>query len=214
MLFFTKYKPLQTDYDKTVEQNKYLERQQDTNHKYIVKLRNEIYDRDVIIKERENRIDEIANELDESKRREKEALQKLNNLTLEEIISYITAYYGVDISEVEIVKYDNEIRVAFKESLVRDVASTITKLESANVQLSVYEKEVFEYDLLVSDYEYKIDLLNKQDSLNVNNYNLEKDKNKNLQTLIDNRNKKIKSLTTQRTVIGGIAVVVIVIALI
>ena len=214
VMYFVKVRPLQDDYTKQLEKNYAMEVQQDANNRAVNELEYSLYAKDKIILERNDRISEMANEIDEANKREKEAFKKLQNLSLEELIDFISNYYGISPSDIEVIAHNNEIRITFKEPLVRQVVNTITKLEYVTTELNLYKDQSKEYECLMESYIDKIELINRRDSLNVDNLRLEKEQNTGLENIIDNRNRRIKSLTTQRTILGGVVVVVLVIALI
>jgi septal ring factor EnvC (AmiA/AmiB activator) len=98
--------------------------------------------------------------------------------------------------------------------LIHEWSYTIEKLESTQITLKTYQKQANEYSLLVDGLENKINLLEAKDSLLNSSLNASENKNTVLQDIIENRNKKIKQIKTQRNIVTGVAVLVIVISLI
>jgi len=82
-----------------------------------------------------------------------------------------------------------------------------------NIEMTTNRSLLDEYKCIVANYEAKDSLYAQKDSLHLKDIGLEKEKNTTLKDLLDNRNAKIKSITTQRNVIGGIAIAVIIIVL-
>ena len=211
--YFFKYKPLEEDYNRAKQENKELSIRQDSKNRKIIDLQTDIYVKDVKIKERENTINSLRDDSDKIEDSYNNEIEELKNITLEEAVEIILDYYNVDGSNATIINYQDSIQIAFKPLLVHRWTYTLAKLESRNMEVSALQNQVLEYDSLIYDYQDKVQLLEKQDSLTNENYNLEKEKNGKLQEIIENRNQKIKSLKIQRNAAGIIVGVVIVLAI-
>ena len=211
--YFGYVKAIKVDYELTKGKNRELTYTQEVNNKSIIGLKTDLHLKDVIIQEREASINSLYNDIDKIHKDYENKIEELKDITLEEAIDIIINYYGYTNEDVEIVTYENEIRVLFKPSLVHEWTYTLVELESRNNELSAYFNQVIEYDSLICDYIDKVNLLEEKDSLQFANYELEVEKNSNLEEIVANRNDLIKSIKVQRNILGVITGIVIVLAL-
>jgi len=210
---FRVMKTVKVEYNDLRKKNNALSYTQDVNQKKIIHLQTDIHLKNITIQERETTINSLRNDIDKIHLDYEKKIKELEDITLEEAIDIIINYYGYTTEDAKIITYENEIRIAFKPSLVHEIPKTLIKLESANIEIETYQNQVIQYDSLICDYIDKITLIEERDSLNLVNYELEKDKNGNLNKIIAERNKKIKSIKIQRTTLGIVTGVVIVLAL-
>ena len=211
---FKKMNSLKVEYQTLQDENKRLSYAQDVNQKKIINLQTEVYTKDITIKERESTIKSLKEDINKIHSDYENKIKELQDITLEQAIQIIIDYYGYTTADIEIIEYENEIRVICKPFIAHDWVNTLTKLESRDMEVIAYQNQVIEYDSLMCDYIDKINLIEQERDLQLANYELEREKNSNFQKIIDARNKKIQSIKLQRNVIGGVAVVVIVLALI
>ena len=176
-------------------------------------LKDSLIIKDAEINHHKERISELKMENANLQKKLEDRLDELSDMNLEEILNLLREYYDTDSTEIKIATHDSIITVSVQPRLIRLWANDFTMLESKTTEILGYQKQVSEYELLVYDYESKIDL---QDSINVVNENIikkEREKNTNFQNIIDNRNKKIKSLKIQRNAAGVIVAIVIILAI-
>lgn len=199
------------DYENVLDKNKKLTEQIVSNENSLKVLKDSLIIKDAEISWSNEKISEQDNYIKSLEVQLQEDLDNLSNMSLEEVLEYILNYYGTD--KATLITHNNELKVVIQEPLVREWSNTITKLESRNIELSGYKDQILTYEELMCQYIDKVDMLERSDSLLNNSLDLEQEKNTGLQQIIDNRNKMIKSLKVQRGILGGVVVVVIVVAL-
>jgi len=177
-------------------------------------LKDSLIIKDAEINYRKEKISELAKENSKPKIKLEDRLRELSDMSLEQILNLLRDYYNTDSTEIFITTSNNTILVTIQPRLAREWANTITKLESRNIEVSGYKKQVLEYDLLITGYESKIGMLDSINVLNEGIIKQEREKNANFKELLDNRNKKIKTLKLERNAAGVIVAVVIVLAII
>lgn len=212
ILYFTSISKNNVKYDDLLSKNTQLTEQIETNNYNLLILKDSIAIKNAEINYSNERIHEQQNYIKSLESKLQEDLDNLTNMSLEEVLDYILNYYGTN--NAELITHNNTLQVVIQEPLVREWSNTITKLESRNIEVLGYKDQVNNYETIMDQYIGKIDLLEQSDSLLRNSLDLEQEKNTNFQNIIDNRNKKIKSLKIQLGTVGGIAVVIIVLALI
>jgi hypothetical protein len=211
--FFVKIKPQNEEYEKVLEENSSLQYRIDIEIDKNIKLDYAIFEANEIIKERENTISNLKDENERIIAETNKQIEELKDQSLEQIVELIKSHYGITNSDIEIKTINDSIKIVIKPRLCREWATSLTKLESAQIRLKTYKNQVLAYDSLVNDYKYEIDLLEQKDSIYADIVNMEQEKNSNFQKLLDNRNKMIKSLKVQRGIAGGIIAVVVMLAI-
>jgi hypothetical protein len=138
---------------------------------------------------------------------------KVKDLPLDEMLRYILDYYGVDSSEARIVESNDTIVVIIKPQVVDKVGNTIAELKDKNELIEVYENNTLLSDSLIRSQDIQIELLeSKTVTLEtvISDYKLKDAAN---MGLIDAKNAEIKKYKLQRNVAGGVAIVILVLAL-
>ena len=211
--YFTAHQEWKQEYKEIQEQQEELNKIIDNNHKKLSSLRNEINTKDKEIEQSENNIDSLKGVIETIIADHKQEIEELENYTLEEALTYILDYYDTDSTEAFITVQNDSILVTIRPRLIHEWTYTIEKLKSRDIEVSGYRKQISEYDALADRLMHKVDLLETRDSLNVSTIDALDDKNNMFQKLIKNRDKQIKNLKIQRNVVGGVAIVVIILAL-
>jgi hypothetical protein len=212
--YFTEVKAIKFENVELVQQISDLDAQMSDNDAYISILKDSISVKDAEIRWSKEHISELEIEIKNNNRRHEEKMQELKNYTLEQALDYILSYYNTDSTEAYVRATNNGFGVVIQPRLIHEWSYTIEKLESTQITLKTYQKQANEYSLLVDGLENKINLLEAKDSLLNSSLNASENKNTVLQDIIENRNKKIKQIKTQRNIVTGVAVLVIVISLI
>jgi hypothetical protein len=138
---------------------------------------------------------------------------KVKDLPLDEMLKYILDYYGVDSSEARIVESNDTIVVIINPQIVDKVGNTIAELKDKNELIEVYENNTLLSDSLIRSQDIQIELLeSKTVTLEtvISDYKLKDAAN---MGLIDAKNAEIKKYKLQRNVAGGVAIVILVLAL-
>jgi hypothetical protein len=138
---------------------------------------------------------------------------KVKDLPLDEMLRYILDYYGVDSSEARIVESNDTIVVIINPQIVDKVGNTIAELKDKNELIEVYENNTLLSDSLIRSQDIQIELLeSKTVTLEtvISDYKLKDAAN---MGLIDAKNAEIKKYKLQRNVAGGVAIVILVLAL-
>jgi len=211
--YFTKHQEWKKEYEELQEKQENLNKVIDNNNKKLLSLRNEINIKDKEIEQSENNIDSLKGVIETIIADHKQEIEELENYTLEEALTYILDYYDTDSTEAFITVQNDSILVTIRPRLIHEWTYTIEKLKSRDIEVSGYRKQISEYDALADRLMHKVDLLETRDSLNVSTIDALDDKNNMFQKLIKNRDKQIKNLKIQRNVVGGVAIVVIILAL-
>lgn len=201
-------------YDSVIKHNVELDSIIGNNKQEISQLKSSNGAKDKIIESREFTIASLQTDIINIVKETDTRIEELSNLSLEEVLTYILSYYETDSTEAELIMHENSIQVIIKPRLMYEWSYTLAKLESRNIELLVYKNQVEEYALIVEDFKERIQNMDRVDSLRIDSMEKSEEKNSGLQEIIDNRNKKIKSITMQRNIVAGIAVIVFVIILI
>jgi hypothetical protein len=213
-MYFISIKPLKEKHSELVQKKHRLDSIIQNNDKTINILRDSIEVKEAEIRYSEERIGELETDIYNLKKKHKEKLQELEDYTLEQVLDYILDYYDTDSTEACIRTTDKGIEIVIQPRLVYEWTYTIEKLESTSNELILTKNKASEYSILTEDLKDKINLLEGRDSVMVNSLETAQEKNGVLQQLIENRDKRIKQIKTQRNIVAGVAVIIIVISLI
>lgn len=211
---FTVNNDINNDYNIAIEHNIMLDSIIGSNDKEIILLKDFVLDQDKIIESKNFNIASLELYIVNNAKETEKKIEELSNLSLEDVLAYILSYYETDSTEAEIIMHENGLQVIIKPRLIYEWSYTITKLESVNIELSVCKNQINEYKLMTEAFKNKISIMAQVDSLRINSMEKSEEKNTGLQKIIDNRNKKIKSITMQRNIVLGVAVIVFAIVLI